>query len=236
MEMRDREQPGDSGASPSRRLRPLLGALTLLLALGAAAPARATTTFSSGTTTINYSITDNVAVNGTAVMNVVAGGSISGTVVVGSGGTLYMSGGTIAQELLDAGGTVVISGGVVSAKVGVVGGAVNIFGGTISGGVVNQGGIVSIFGGSILGETGSNQPFPALAVQAGSTVSIFGGSISGNVNVLDGKLNVFGCNLLLSGSTLSGKLEDGTPTNMRAVLVTPPAVLNLDNVCASSHP
>jgi uncharacterized repeat protein (TIGR01451 family) len=105
-----------------------------------------------------------------------------------------------------------------TAGVDVNGGTANISGGTISGtsyGVYVAGGTVTISGGSISGGD------YGVEVNEGGTVSISGGSISGGnfgvvVNEL-GTATIFGCNLLLSGGTLTGTLQDGTPISTTAV-------------------
>jgi hypothetical protein len=109
--MNKRRHGNNTGAAVGpRHLRPLLGACTLLLALGAAPPARAQTIFSSGTHTINYTNDDSVVVSGTTtVVNVVAGGSISGVVLV-DGGTVNISGGSISNGVAVGLGTVDVFG------------------------------------------------------------------------------------------------------------------------------
>src|SRR5436309_61589 len=92
--------PGGGGqpwlpAGPLRRRtpRPLMGLVVLLglLGLGAAAPARAVTI--STNTTINSDILDNVDITGTAVVTMVAGGSVTGFLTARDSSKLTISGG-----------------------------------------------------------------------------------------------------------------------------------------------
>jgi hypothetical protein len=224
METREREQLGGSGASPSpRRLRPLLGAWALLLALGAAAPARATTTISTDTTISTAQPAGDYLVTGTAVLTIAAGGAITGNVTASDSSTVnLLDGGSISNTALVAliannSSTVSISGGSISGAVcvDVRGGTVSISGGSISGddGVLVDGGTASSAGGTVAAG------FYGVLVDGG-TASISGGSISagiygvrvegGTVNVsggtISGRVGVFveGGTVSISGGTISG--------------------------------
>jgi len=205
---------------PSCRCRaPALGALMLLLGLGAAAPARAT----SGT--IDGPVVGPIVVGVGETLNIVNGAAVTvpdfETAVVVEGGTLNISGGTISGAdgwgVLVSSGTVNMSGGSISevgpsgqnsAGVAVQGGAVSISGGSISAGgcagstcsghyalEVYCGGTVSISGGSISGV------FAVQGAYIGGTINISGGSFSGWVLAHQGAWTISGCNLVLSNPT-----------------------------------
>jgi uncharacterized repeat protein (TIGR01451 family) len=152
--------PGRDAASPWRGhhpsgqkaaggySRPLLGALVLLLAWGSAAPARADVTV-DGTNSpyeINGAVPGPVFVKSGGVLNIDAGADISAadTAVVVSGGTVYISGGTL-------------SGGF--AGLDVEAGVASVSGGSFSGGsygISYGGGTLSIYG-SCLALSGTGQ-------------------------------------------------------------------------------
>jgi hypothetical protein len=261
METKKRQPGGPASApTPSRRSFGLaLGGLILLLGLGAAAPARATTTI------INTAVAGPIAVNSGDEVDIVAGGSVTvgdavGTpaVTVNAGGTLNISGGSVTaganavgvflNRLFLDGGTLNISGGTISSgNVGVVvdAGAVSITGGSVTGlgdgiqvGFSSSPGspTVSISGGSVTG----NIIYGVIAVAGTTTIS--GGSVTGGssgVAVVGGTVSISGCNLALSNPapgfcgtmySLTGTLRDGTGINTVAQ-VCPPGQLVLDNRC-----
>src|SRR5262249_42740860 len=96
-----------------RRFMPLLAAL---LALGAAAPARALTTITTNVTlpndpTYGNSITGDVDVTSNAVLTINAGGSVTGSVYPLNTSTVNVSGGSIGDSLRpDDTSTVNVSG------------------------------------------------------------------------------------------------------------------------------
>src|SRR5262245_41511543 len=76
--------------------RTLVSLLAALLALGAAAPARALTIISSDRTiTSANSITDDVKVTSSAIVTIEAGGSITGLVTLADNSTINLAGGSI---------------------------------------------------------------------------------------------------------------------------------------------
>jgi hypothetical protein len=190
--MKTRLHPDCCGpATGGCRLRPLLGALCLLLlGWGSALPANA----ESGT--INGPRTGPITVNAGETLNIVAGAQITGGgldgVVNVEDGTVNISGGSISASntastgVIVNSGTVNITGGSISADftsgsgVWVRGGAVNITGGSIYsgnnlGGVSVEGGTVYVSGGRIAGVV------RGLSVEGG-TATIAGGEISGGTN------------------------------------------------------
>src|SRR5438034_11094513 len=79
--------------SPARQgLRLFLGLVALLLALGAAAPARAAIVISTDTT-IDYAIYEPIEVTGSAVVTIVADGYVGGYVAAHDTSTVTISGG-----------------------------------------------------------------------------------------------------------------------------------------------
>jgi hypothetical protein len=97
-----RRRPGTAmRPHPVSRLLPAL--LAVLLSLGLAAPARAVVTITTNTT-INSPINDSVHVVGTAVVNLVAGGSINGNLSAFDSSTVTVSGGSIGGRLATLGG------------------------------------------------------------------------------------------------------------------------------------
>jgi hypothetical protein len=154
-----------------------LGALTLVLALGAVAPARATT-ISSGSITIGsgnptVSITDGLVVSGTAVVNLVAGGSVTapaGPAVLLNSGTLNVYGGSVTTSVTT--GDFVSSG---RAGVYVNGGTLNVYGGSIAGDVavdVNAG-TANIDGGFLSGDRGVGVGDPNRNVSGGTGGQVY---------------------------------------------------------------
>jgi uncharacterized repeat protein (TIGR01451 family) len=235
-------QPGRAGAFPFRGLlRPLLGALLLLLGWGSTTPVRAM----SGT--ISSAVTGPITVDPGETLTLVDGGSVTlpdGTLdsgVIVNGGTLNVTGGSISGVwgISTYGGTVNISGGTVDAiyiyGVSMVGGTLNVTGGSVSGpaaGVaVGNGGSATISGGSVSGGTegvyldldgtatisgGSVSGFAAgMDVESG-TVTISGGSLTSRGNGVynaSGTATISGCNLAVANGVLTGILLDGTPIN-----------------------
>jgi PKD domain-containing protein/K319-like protein len=203
--MNTRRHPDRTGTGSWRRcLRPLLGALVLLL-LGwrGAAPAGADIKVdgTNSSSTNPYTVSgpsDVIDVFPGGFLNVVSGAQISGIYPVSVGG-----------------GTANISGGSLS---GSSGGA----------GVYVASGTVSISGGSLSG------PFGVYV--AGGTVNISGGSISGtsyDVEVSSATLTIYGCPLQLSGSTLTGTLQDGTAISWKTYGLGPG---NLASTCPNIAP
>jgi hypothetical protein len=128
-----------------------LGLLAGLLALGAV-PARADFTVSSAFDNSPYTIsatqhslvTENIIVQADGVLNIEAGGSVTGKIFV-QGGTLNVSGGSV-QHAGDFG------------AIQVVGGTLNLFAGLVSNsssyGIFAQFGTTNIFGGTVTGFPG----------------------------------------------------------------------------------
>jgi uncharacterized repeat protein (TIGR01451 family) len=217
-----RGTPDDSGAEIRRRsLRPLLGALLLLL-LGwsSTAPARADITVDGNNSSaaspyvINYPVNGTVWVNAGGVLDIVGdaqitGGGGGGIGVIDLGGAVTISGGSISSPsdfgvYLD-GGTLDISGGSISGSyaVRVRSGAVNISGGVLSAsdtGVNIHDGTVNISGGSISSSATSGT---GVIVESG-TLYISGGSISSYFGLAIG-----GGTVSISGGSISGRYGVG---------------------------
>jgi hypothetical protein len=258
METKKRQPGGPASVpNPSRATRGLaLRGLTLLLGLGAAAPARAT----SGV--ISTPVTGPITVNAGETLHIVTGGSVtvaSGFAVNVNGGTLDMSGGAISVSgggisVLVDGGTASISGGTISGTFGqgveVDSGTVGISGGTISGAfgdsVLVNGGALTLSGGSVTSTSpvgagvtvegggaslsGGTISGPSYGVfVGGGAMNISGGTVSGGVVGVVGEggtVSIFGCNLVLSGGSITGILADGTPINTSVA-----GSIVLDNRC-----
>jgi uncharacterized repeat protein (TIGR01451 family) len=246
--------------APRCRSRALaLGGLLLILGLGAARPAWALTTISTDTT-ISTTISDDVQVTGSANVNIVSGGLITGNLTAYNSSAVTLAGGQVSGTVtandssmlsvltgsyigngLVANGscTVNISGGSIPNPNGsglvVNDGAVNISGGTIAGmiaAVAVSGGTANISGGSLSGSSDG-------VLVTGGAVSVTGGSIAGgsrDLFVAGGTVNVFGCGLQLSGGTLSGTLEDGTAISMTATVNSPGQVLLNNQLTQISPP
>jgi hypothetical protein len=169
-----------------RSAGPWLALLAALLALGAAAPARATTTI------ISTATTTPITINAGDEVDVVSGGSVavaSGVAVTVNGGTLNVEGGSVRSAnyravYVSGGGTATVSDGgslwtpddclVVDgagSTAAISGMMTSVYGGN-AGVLVSNGGGVTISDGSVQGGG------PAVALGFG-TATISGGSLSG---------------------------------------------------------
>jgi uncharacterized repeat protein (TIGR01451 family) len=218
-------------ASAPGRLTGRLGVLLILLTGSLAAPAHALTTISSDTT-ISSAINDSVQVTGSAQVNLVSGGSISGdlTTYNSSSVTLTGSGAVGGSVTLNDSSTLTLSASGGSIGEGVTvnqSSTLTVLGGTISSpvfdGVYVSGGTVNISGGTI-----SNSGNDGVHVQSG-TVNIAGGMISspasdgvvvngGTVSITGGTIsNTGGIGMWVSGGTVS--ITGGTISNMEEGVV-----------------
>jgi uncharacterized repeat protein (TIGR01451 family) len=207
----------------------------LLLAWGAASPARAALTIIDapvpGPITINAGDRVEIHTGGAvtdALITVKSGGELivfDGSVSKGvfmEGGTMTMSGGSVTGGVLfgAGGGTLDLSGGSISGSQGVLlnaGGTANISGGTVAGSstsVYMNGGLVNISGGTITGTPNANN----LGVQIrGGLANLSGGSISGR---FCGVLVDVGGVAVISGSSVAGTPGASNPGGHPGVSVT----------------
>jgi uncharacterized repeat protein (TIGR01451 family) len=183
-----------------------------------------------------------VAVATTGGTASISGGSVSGgdgysSIFVGGGAVTISAGSMISGAWNSSAvfvnqGTATISGGSISGVytgVDVYGGIATISGGSISTsyyGVNSHGGTTSITGGSI--SAGGAGVGDGVAISGGN-VSITGGSISaGGAGIAGGlgAVNIYGSCLALSGSLLTGALQDGAAVNTNTVGLTAASLIN----------
>jgi uncharacterized repeat protein (TIGR01451 family) len=238
-------------ASAPGRLTGRLGVLLILLTGSLAAPAHALTTISSDTT-ISSAINDSVQVTGSAQVNLVSGGSISGDLttynsssvtLTGSGAvggsvtlndsstlTLSASGGSIGEGVtVNQSSTLTVLGGTISSPVFdgvyVSGGTVNISGGTISNSG-NDGVHVQSGTVNIAGGMISSPASDGVVVNGG-TVSISGGTIS---NTGQSGVYVIGGTASISGGTISNLADPGVLVYSGSVSITGGTISNTGGI------